>query len=313
MMKQTPSATGLLPSRLCRCLLGICVLKLMLFCSLVFEYPQEKESMLADATPTVTTYSQDSVKPAADAYALTPTEESPDSPQSESLPNSLLGEVPQSKPYQSPLDNLPVPRIVSGALALAADDFAMPTPKVKALESPLAPPASDPLTNTRERGIDIGGNNAPPQPPASAQGAQGQQAAQPPAVPQSRQSSQTSSFSDSTLRRQEDLARREQEVLSLKQQMEDRLEELRAVEARVQNMLKEAQGVKDEKTRQLVLMYGNMKPKQAALALEQLDERIAVRILGSMSGKQAGEILSYMKPLKTAKLSELLTRMQLGE
>ena len=118
---------------------------------------------------------------------------------------------------------------------------------------------------------------------------------------------------DDPHRQQQDLARREQEVLMLKQQMEQRLEELQKAERKMQDMLKEAKELEDKKINSLVGMYTNMKPKQAARAIESLDERIAVKILGSMSPKQSGDILSYTDPKKTAKLTELISRMRLGQ
>ncbi len=60
-------------------------------------------------------------------------------------------------------------------------------------------------------------------------------------------------------------------------------------------------------------MYANMKPRMAAQAMENMDERIAVRILSGMPPKQSGEILTYTNPAKTAKLTELITRMRMGQ
>lgn len=114
-------------------------------------------------------------------------------------------------------------------------------------------------------------------------------------------------------RKQQELARREQEVLMLKQQMESRLQELQSTEKKVQGMLKEAYGIHDQKLKHLISSYTNMKAKQAAQALESLDERLAVRILAGMNPKQAGEVLTYTDPKVVAKLTELLARMQLPE
>ena len=61
----------------------------------------------------------------------------------------------------------------------------------------------------------------------------------------------------------------------------------------------------------LIDVYSNMKAKQAASVLETLDERIAVKILAGMRGRQAGEILTYVNPQKAARLSESLTKMQM--
>ncbi|MEG2004857.1 MAG: hypothetical protein RR014_02365 [Bilophila sp.] len=116
---------------------------------------------------------------------------------------------------------------------------------------------------------------------------------------------------DSAQRKQEELNRREQELLALQQQMETRLDELKNLEGKIQDMLKQANNVQDDKLKHLIDVYSNMKAKQAAEVLATLDERIAVRILAGMRGKQAGEILTYMQAAPAAKLSELLSRTQL--
>ena len=114
-------------------------------------------------------------------------------------------------------------------------------------------------------------------------------------------------------RKQQELARREQEVLVLKQQMEQRLEELQNAERKVQALLDEAREEEAKKIGKLSSMYINMKPKQAAKALESMDERTAVKILAGMTPKQSGEILTYADPVKTAKLTELISRMRSGQ
>lgn len=118
---------------------------------------------------------------------------------------------------------------------------------------------------------------------------------------------------DSAQRKQEELNRREQELLALQQQMENRLDELHTLEGKIQDMLKQANTVQDDKLKHLIDVYSNMKAKQAAAVLSTLDERIAVRILAGMRGKQAGEILTYMQAEPAAKLSELLSRTQLPD
>ncbi len=116
---------------------------------------------------------------------------------------------------------------------------------------------------------------------------------------------------DSAAIKQEELNRREQELLALQQQMEARVKELNELESKVGNMLQNATQTQDNKIGQLVDMYAAMKPKQAAAVLETLDDKIAVQVLANLKPRQAGEILSYMNPTRTAVLSELLTKMQL--
>jgi len=109
---------------------------------------------------------------------------------------------------------------------------------------------------------------------------------------------------------QEELSRREQQLKSLEKEIDGKLAKLTEMESRLKRMLAEAKEVKDKKLRHLIDVYSNMKAQQAATVLETLDEDIAVKILAGMRGRQAGEILNFVKSDKAARLSEMLTRLQ---
>ena len=111
----------------------------------------------------------------------------------------------------------------------------------------------------------------------------------------------------------QDLARQQQDILMLRQQMDQRLKDLQSAEGKMKDMIREARELDDKKVKNLILMYGNMKPRMAAQALENMDERVAVRILSGMAPKQSGEILTYTNPAKTAKFTEMITRMRMPE
>ncbi|MBD5641371.1 MAG: hypothetical protein HDQ91_02985 [Desulfovibrio sp.] len=111
----------------------------------------------------------------------------------------------------------------------------------------------------------------------------------------------------------QELARQQQDMLMLRQQMDQRLKDLQSAEDKMKDVLREAKDVEDKKVKSLVQMYANMKPRMAAQALENMDERVAVRILSGMAPKQSGEILTYTNPAKTAKFTEMITRLRLGE
>lgn len=113
------------------------------------------------------------------------------------------------------------------------------------------------------------------------------------------------------MKKQEELARREQSLAILERELNARLEQIAKLDQQIKTMLEEAKAVKDEKFRHLVDVYANMKSKNAADALDKLDEKTAVKILAGMRGRQAGEILNFVPPSKAAKLSEALTKMQM--
>ena len=166
------------------------------------------------------------------------------------------------------------------------------------------------LNQAQAQGADSGAT-PPPLPMANATAPQNSGAALPPPGAPGGSGQSDSMLRESLDRRQADLDRREAELNRLEQGLNEKLLNMQAMEARIQTMLKEAQTLKDDKMRHLVDVYTNMKAQQAAQVLETLDERTAVQILAGMRGRQAGEILTYVKPEKAARLSEMLTRMQL--
>lgn len=113
--------------------------------------------------------------------------------------------------------------------------------------------------------------------------------------------------------REQALARKEAELRELEAQVDEKLTRLRELEVRMQNLIDSAGSIQDEKMAHLIDVYSNMKPKQAALVLQTLEESIAVRILAGMSGRKAGEVLSAVRADRAAELSAALTRLQTGE
>jgi flagellar motility protein MotE (MotC chaperone) len=112
-------------------------------------------------------------------------------------------------------------------------------------------------------------------------------------------------------RKQEELARKDQELRMLDSDISAKLEQMQMLENRLSAMIKDAENTRDAKFRHLVDVLSNMKARQAAAVLETLDQKIAVNVLAGMRGRQAGEILSFVRPEVAAHLAEALARMQL--
>ncbi|WP_298996811.1 hypothetical protein [uncultured Desulfovibrio sp.] len=223
------------------------------------------------------------------------------------------------------LSNLPIPGLgsVQAAHAAALD---MPVPQTPTGgQSPFAPaeqtapltiPGAPPIPANIPRGQGTDGAPLPPR------GAAGNNDGFLPPLPQG-QSSGTlpvptvqqpqGAYSNDPNTKAQELARQQQDILVLRQQMDQRLKDIQETEKKMQDMIREAKGIENEKVHRLVLTYSMMKPKAAAKALESMDERVAIRILSGMSPKQSGEILTYVSPAKTAKLTELITRMRIPD
>ena len=223
------------------------------------------------------------------------------------------------------LSHLPIPGLgsVQAAHAAALD---MPVPQTPTTgQSPFAPaeqtaplsvPGAPPIPANIPRGQSADGAPLPPR--GSAGGNEGYL----PALPQGQaggmlpapsvQTPQNSYSNDPNSKAQE-LARQQQDILMLRQQMDQRLKDMQETEKKMQDMIREARGIENDKVHRLILTYSMMKPKAAAKALESMDERVAIRILSGMSPKQSGEILTYVAPAKTAKFTELITRMRIPD
>lgn len=237
------------------------------------------------------------------------------------------------------LAGLPVPALGSVQAAHAAAlDMPVPQAPSSSPTSPFAPaeqaapyslPGAPDIPANIPRGQSTDGAPLPPRGAAGTSGASGfgsgasgSGAAGTPALPQTSQSGLPAvpppavrpapTATDPNIKAQE-LARQQQDILMLRQQMDQRLKDIQSAEQKMKDMIREARGIEDEKIRRLVLTYTQMKPKAAAKALESMDERVAVRILTGMSPKQSGDILTYVNPAKTAKLTEIITRMKLPQ
>lgn len=202
-----------------------------------------------------------------------------------------------------------------------------------ALGGPTALPGAAPIPTGIPRGQAADGSPLPPRAaeipgrapqaaPASAPFASGQGASSLPALPRTDPSTTwpapapsvtpQAPAADPNAKAQE-LARQQQDILMLRQQMDQRLKDLQNAEDKMKDMIREARELEDKKIRNLIMMYANMKPRMAAQAMENMDERVAVRILSGMAPKQSGEILTYTNPAKTAKFTEMITRMRMPE
>ncbi len=236
-------------------------------------------------------------------------------------PVSLLAAAPARQPGHDDglldildLKSLPIPGLgsVQAAHAAALD---MPVPQAPAEQTaPMAMPGAPDIPADIPRGQGTDGAPLPPR-GAGASSAlpslpqNGQPATLPPPAPRVTPTAPPGDPNDKA----QDLARQQQDILMLRQQMDQRLKDLQDAEQKMKDMIREAKGLEDKKIRNLIQMYANMKPRTAAKALESMDERVAIRILSGMAPKQSGEILTYTNPVKTAKFTELITRMRLPD
>jgi flagellar motility protein MotE (MotC chaperone) len=104
--------------------------------------------------------------------------------------------------------------------------------------------------------------------------------------------------------REEELSRMEQEIQTQKTELDKRLAELENTRKNISTVLEEKVQADDKKVDNLVAMYSTMKPQQAAKAFEEMDEGLAIEILGRMKKKNAAEIMNLVKSEKVKIFSE---------
>jgi hypothetical protein len=222
------------------------------------------------------------------------------------------------------LTRLPIPAI-GGVRAVAAAALDLPAPATpQDAPSPFAPaeqtapltmPGAPPKPANIPRGQSSSGAPIAPRGSGNGQGVTPplSLASDAPTMPQLTPNIAPQAMPEDPNSKAQELARQQQDILMLRQQMDERLKDIETAEQKMQDIIREAKGLEDKKVRHLIQVYASMKPKVAAKAIESLDERVAVRILSGMVPKQSGEILTYTNPEKTAKLTELLTRIRIPE
>jgi len=104
--------------------------------------------------------------------------------------------------------------------------------------------------------------------------------------------------------REAELNRMEAELQQQKDALDKRLTELDKTRRGISSVLEEKVQADDKKVDNLVQMYSNMKPQQAAKAFEEMDEDLAIDIIGRMKKKNAAEIMNLVKPEKVKIFSE---------
>lgn len=103
-----------------------------------------------------------------------------------------------------------------------------------------------------------------------------------------------------------DLELRDNLIRMGERKLDERIGELRSLESQ----LGQANPKNDIKTRYrpLVVMYENMKPKEAARVFDRMDVRILIDLIGHMNPRKVSEILAAMDPAAAEKVTVALAR-----
>jgi flagellar motility protein MotE (MotC chaperone) len=110
-------------------------------------------------------------------------------------------------------------------------------------------------------------------------------------------------------RREQDVLLRERLLQATERRLEQRIAELRAIEARIEASFGRYETAQREQLEGLVGMYENMKPKDAARIFDRLDITVLVEVVEQMQTRKMSPILAKMDPAVAERLTvELAAR-----
>jgi flagellar motility protein MotE (MotC chaperone) len=77
--------------------------------------------------------------------------------------------------------------------------------------------------------------------------------------------------------------------------------------AEYKKLIEQQKALEDARITHLVKAYSGMRAENAAKLVNSLEDNVAVRILSAMSGRAAGQIMSFVLPDKAARLTKMLS------
>lgn len=92
------------------------------------------------------------------------------------------------------------------------------------------------------------------------------------------------------------LDEREALVQAAEQRMDQKMAELKALQAMVEDLLKKRSDEQEAELKSLVKMYENMKPKDAAQVFEEMDMDVLLDVVARMNERKAAPILALVTP-----------------
>ncbi|MBV9557917.1 MAG: flagellar protein FlbB [Pseudolabrys sp.] len=96
--------------------------------------------------------------------------------------------------------------------------------------------------------------------------------------------------------RAKELEMRENLLKAAEKRVEARVAELKALESRVTNAVDARDKAEADRFKNVVMMYENMKPKEAARIFDKLDMRVLLEVSGQINPRKMSEILAQMSP-----------------
>lgn len=112
--------------------------------------------------------------------------------------------------------------------------------------------------------------------------------------------------------REDGLTEREALIAATEKRIDDKLAELRQVQATIEGLVKQHDTEQEGQLKSLVKIYENMKPKDAAQIFEDLEMDVLLDVVEGMKERKVAPILALMNPTKAQEVTlELAQRRDL--
>src|SRR3954470_6803495 len=109
--------------------------------------------------------------------------------------------------------------------------------------------------------------------------------------------------------RAKDLDMRESLLKAAEKQLETRINELRELESRANSAMQNKAENEAQRLKNLITMYDNMKPKDAAKIFDRLDMRVLIDVASQINPRRMSDIMAQMTPEAAERLTiELAAR-----
>lgn len=99
------------------------------------------------------------------------------------------------------------------------------------------------------------------------------------------------------------LDEREALIQAAEQRMDQKMAELKALQAMVENLLKQRSDEQEAELKSVVKMYENMKPKDAAQVFEEMDMDVLLDVVERMNERKAAPILALVTPTRAKEIT----------
>lgn len=110
------------------------------------------------------------------------------------------------------------------------------------------------------------------------------------------------------MKREEEVKKEEKRLNDLKDLIDTKISEYKALRADLEKMVKKLEEFDDENLKHLVKVYEAMKPEEAGPLLSTLKEDIAIKVFKKMNNKKVAKILPFIESHKAKKISEALIK-----